>query len=117
MKRCAYVILRLFPVEGKGSITLVVVGESRGGCRRQRDALVGRTEQHEGLWLKFVECRGIKIGQSRKCRTAVKKACIKEVRAYSPGFEGKLPEAQHPNVQGKLQKCMFMLIRSGHFNT
>src|ERR1043165_9109733 len=98
------VILRFLAVERPRDVTAVLFGE-RDRCRRnQRDALVGRTEQHVERPLRALDGVGVVTTERAERAPGVEQSSVEKVRAQPAGFQLELAEAQHAEVQAQLDE-------------
>src|SRR5690606_32320913 len=81
-------------VEGIGQDATVVRIQCGSGGRDQRNALVGRTEEHVEGEAGLNNRRGITATQHRQRGAIVKGASIEEVRTYASGLQCELAKAQ-----------------------
>ena len=103
-------VFGLLAVIGKARVAAMLFGECSGCGGGQRNALVGRTEQHKGLWLGIVQGTRVEAGKARKCLAGIEQPHIEEVRTDPTGFEGKLSEAQYATVDSELKERVFGVL-------
>ena len=84
-------------------------GERRG----ERDALVGRTEQHVEREPGRVQRIGVALAERGQRGPGVEQAGIEEIRAGAPGFQRELAEAQHAAIEREVEEAEAMVVQGG----
>jgi len=102
-------ILGFLAVETPGQVATMLLGQRHGSGGRQRNALVGRAEQHIEVDTGLHQRGRIEASELGQRQAAVEQAGIEEVGAGAPGLEGELTETQHAAFDGKTDE--FALIR------
>src|SRR5690348_17328473 len=74
------VILGFLAVEGPGHVAMVVLAQRDGRRRRERNALVGRAEQHVVLEARARERRRVTLTEHRDRLAVVEEAGVEEIR-------------------------------------
>ena len=93
----------------------MMIGQRHGGGRRQRDALVGRAEQHVRLEPAMRDGLGIEAAQARQRTAALEQTGVEEIGADPPGLEGEFTELEHAFVDGELDELPLVRLQlSGH---
>ena len=103
-------VLRLLAVERERIVVVVMLGERRGRERDERDALVGRTEEHVERNVERGDRRGVTAAELRGRVAGVEQAGIEEVRAHSSGLEREFAESKHSELERKLQKLRLVRL-------
>ena len=101
-------VLGFLAVEAEGQ---VAAPRCAGYChgRGQRDALVGRPEQHIELRYGFFHLQqpvGVETGQAAQPFAVVEEPRIEEVRRQPPRLRLELAEAQRSGVERELDKLV-----------
>ena len=104
------VILGLFTVEAEGDIAAVMFKHGHGGRGTQRDALVGRAEQHIKAHTAVDDGIGIVLAQFGQQAAGIEQAGIEEVGADTARFEGELTKAQYIGFDGKINKFFLVIL-------
>jgi len=104
------VILGLLAVVRPRQVAPVLFGQRDGGGRGQRDALVGRAEQHVDLDPGIDERGGVGAAQSCQCGARIDPAHVEEVRTQPAGLERELAEAQHLPAQGQFDEVALVVV-------
>src|SRR4249919_507173 len=106
--------LGFLPVEGEGNVA-AAPGEFARHRRRQRDALVGRPEQHVERHARLAQRVGVARGQLGQCRAAVEATGVEEVRALAPRLQRERAEAQGLRTQREGEEAGAVVGHGGHF--
>src|SRR5690606_23019350 len=102
-------VLGLLAIERQRQVT-AAAGVFTGQRGRQRDALVGGSEQQVELSqfagaLRRVDRIGIAAGQFRHYRAGIEATGVEEIWTVADGLEGELAEAQGLRAQCELQEA------------
>nr|AIF19334.1 hypothetical protein [uncultured marine group II/III euryarchaeote KM3_86_F07] len=98
------VVFCLLAVEGERYMPVMILCECSGGRGSERNPLIGRAEQHKGIWFYRGQCCGVEAGQSSEQGAGVEESGVEEIRADPARFEGKLAETQYSAVNGEFQE-------------
>ncbi|MNN47286.1 hypothetical protein D3C81_1617010 [compost metagenome] len=88
----------------------MVLGQRHGGCGGQRDALVGRAEQHIERNAAIDHGSRIESAELGEGETAVEQAGIEEIGAGTPGLESELTETQYSALDGKANEIALVRL-------
>lgn len=88
------VSFRFLAVEGPGHVAIVLQGERQGGCRHQRDALVGGTEQHVVLESRGLQGSGVAATEHGERFAVVEESRIEEIGTLATRLQREAAEAQ-----------------------
>ena len=97
-------ILRFLAIEAPGRIESMIPVQRHGGGRDERDALVGRTEQHVEGEAGMHDSLRVTARQERKPGAGIEQAGVEEIRADSAGLQRKTAEAQYFLVDDEFEK-------------
>src|SRR5690606_15191507 len=104
------VILGFLAVETPGQIALVMFGQRDRRGRRQRNAFIGRAEDHIELDATVDNGRRIETSQLGQGRAAVEQTGIEEIGAGAPGFQSELTKAQNPALDGEADELALIRL-------
>ena len=104
------VVLGLLAVEGVGDAAAVLGGQRdrRGG--RERDALVGRPEEHVEGEPGAHDGRGIAAAEHVRRLPVAEQPGVEEVRALAPGLQREFAEPQCLASQGQVDESELVLL-------
>ena len=102
--------LGFFAVETPWHVAIMVLGQSDGGGRGQRDTFVSRAKQHVESNAAVNDGGGIEAPQLSQRGASVEQAGIEEVGAGAPGLQGELTEAQNAAINGKTDKVALIRL-------
>ena len=80
----------------------------------QRDALVGRSEQHVELEARGDQAACIEFAEPAELGTVVEETGVEEVRRQSTSLGLEIAEAQHPGFHRELHECLRQRVSGGH---
>ena len=98
------VILGLLAVECIGHVAVVVHREGDGGRRGERDAFVGRPEDHVELDAGAGNGRRVTPAQDGRRLAVAEQSGVEEVGAFAAGFQLEMAEAQRLARQGEVDE-------------
>ena len=104
---------RLFAIERDGHVALGDVGERDRGCGGQRDAFVGRPEQHvEGDAGSERRLR-VRAPERGERRARIDHPGVEEIRTHAAGLEREFAEAQRVLGQGEVEERLLVGKHAG----
>ncbi|MNP36993.1 hypothetical protein D3C76_1304170 [compost metagenome] len=103
-------ILGFLAIEAPRNVDLMMLCQRHGGGRRQRDALVGRAEQHIERNAAIDHCSRIESAELGEGEAAVEQAGVEEIRAGTPGLESELTETQYSALDGKANEIALVRL-------
>ncbi len=109
------VVLSFLAIEAPRDITAVLFGQGHGDCRHQWNAFVGGPEQGIEFQSGGHDRGGVTATQASQGRAAVEQSGVEEVRANTPGFEGKFTEAQYAPADGEVEKFPLIVPHGSRF--
>ena len=86
----------------------VVLGERRGGQRNQRYTLVGWPENHIEIDFRFSNRCRVKTSNLGGGIAGIEEPGIEKIRAYSPGLQRELAEAQDTEFERQIYEFFFV---------
>ena len=102
-------VLHLFAVGAVADVRAVVLTEGHAGRHRQRDSLVGRSEQHVKLRAEgALNGLGVILAQLAQLRSRAVKTSVYKKRSLSAALGHEIAEPQNLAVDHELNK--FLLI-------
>mmetsp|Transcript_61226 Transcript_61226/g.150649 ORF Transcript_61226/g.150649 Transcript_61226/m.150649 type:complete len:214 (-) Transcript_61226:526-1167(-) len=111
------VVLGFLAVVGERQV-VAAPGEFHRHRGRQRDALVGRAEDHVEVQARGDQAFGIEAGETAQLGAVVEQAGVEEIGAEPAGLGLELAKAQHAGLDGERDKGLGEGIggRGGHGN-
>ena len=81
-------------------------GQRDSHCRHQRNAFVGRAEQHVKRHIGRGNCFGVKLRELPQRVAVAEQPRVEEVRRQAPGLGLELAEQQHARVDGEADEVV-----------
>jgi hypothetical protein len=112
-QRAAFaVVFRFLAVVGIGHAA-ALAGQADGHGGGQRDALVGRAEEHVEFEARGEQAACIEFAQPHQLLTVVEQAGVEEVRRLPPRLGLEIAKAQHPSLHRELDEVLRQRVGGG----
>ncbi len=102
------VVLRFLAIERERQVASVQRVQRRGGGGSERNALVGRSEQHVEGQARTHDGFGIAAAEHCKRSAVIEGTGVEEIRTHTSGFQREFAEPQ--NVAGEGEADEFVLV-------
>ena len=106
-------VFGFFAVVGKGHV-LAQAGQLNGHGHPERDALVGRAENHVELDAAGDEGLCIELRELAQLGPVIKQACVEKIRRQAAGLGLELTEAQHAGLDRELHEVLSQGVGGVH---
>src|SRR5262249_19674716 len=98
------VVLRFFAIEAPRHIAAVLVRERDSGRAHERDAFVGRAEQHIELEVRALDGSCVELAELGESPSRIEEPRVEEVGTRAAGLELELAEAQHAEFEAEIDE-------------
>ena len=96
--------------QGRQAADAVLFGQCGGRYGHQRDALVGRPEQHVELNARIDDGTRVIAAECRGGTAGIEQAGVEKVRTDAAGFECELAEAQYAEFDSEIDEFVLVIL-------